>query len=462
MAEPLQVTQVVTSTPDSSGSTKRSGVPASEFKKRQDQFTANDTKEKELLTQESKRKQQALAEDAKTRQKYWLDQQAADKQHALEQKARKEEIKQAMAESEMIRRELKDARIDPNSLWNSRTEGQKVMIGIGIALAGVGRGKTDASNSALEILDGAIDRDIKAQESNLTKKSQDYLRSNTYLGQLENQYKNADEAHLQYRKTQYENLIQRLLVDQSLRAPKEEKAKLAQKLLEKKKQLEIDTFNLLREKYGTKESRWSQQGTRTVMSVPGAGGHGGAGTQKKIPPDNVTNPIDARARVISLTQDMTDRLTEARQAFAKGDTIAGNAALNQFLSSASAAAAVMGRTFSNEAQALPEFARFRRMLGITGDADKDSSLFGGILNKFRLAWSSYEGTLDKMLSMTIKRARREAGQYLKFKENYYQGITDYSREAYPQLFDPEPQQQQQQQGSAPPGPPVEGAKPRAR
>ena len=50
--------------------------------------------------------------------------------------------------------------INPDRWWNSRTTGQKISLGIGAALAGIGGG----SNAVLNMVNNAIENDISAQE----------------------------------------------------------------------------------------------------------------------------------------------------------------------------------------------------------------------------------------------------------------------------------------------------------
>lgn len=61
-------------------------------------------------------------------------------------------------------------KIDPNRLWNSRSGGQKAGAAIAMILGGIGAGLTRGPNYALDVIDGAINRDIDAQKSELGKK----------------------------------------------------------------------------------------------------------------------------------------------------------------------------------------------------------------------------------------------------------------------------------------------------
>lgn len=59
-----------------------------------------------------------------------------------------------------------DKSIDPEHYWNSRNTGQKIAAGLGLILGGLGSGITGQPNLALQIINGAIDRDMEAQRSN--------------------------------------------------------------------------------------------------------------------------------------------------------------------------------------------------------------------------------------------------------------------------------------------------------
>lgn len=64
-------------------------------------------------------------------------------------------------------------KIDPNRVWNNMSTGNKILATIGIILGGAGGGAS-GRNMALDVLDGAIDRDIKAQQANIDKKNSLY------------------------------------------------------------------------------------------------------------------------------------------------------------------------------------------------------------------------------------------------------------------------------------------------
>ncbi len=77
-----------------------------------------------------------------------------------------------LKEHDALMADLQNSHIDPNHFMSSRTEGQRTNAMIGLFLSGLGSGITGRPNMAQGILQGAIDRDMQAQEANLgTKKT---------------------------------------------------------------------------------------------------------------------------------------------------------------------------------------------------------------------------------------------------------------------------------------------------
>jgi hypothetical protein len=86
----------------------------------------------------------------------------AQKQAALAERAQtigKEQLTKLEAIQQNLRNISTD--IDPNRFWKSKDSGAKFTAAIGIMLGGIGGGP----NRALEIVDGAIERDIQAQQA---------------------------------------------------------------------------------------------------------------------------------------------------------------------------------------------------------------------------------------------------------------------------------------------------------
>jgi hypothetical protein len=65
-------------------------------------------------------------------------------------------------------------KIDPNRVWNNMSTGNKVLATISLILGGAGSGGNAANNAGLNILNNSIDKDIKAQQANIDKKTNLY------------------------------------------------------------------------------------------------------------------------------------------------------------------------------------------------------------------------------------------------------------------------------------------------
>lgn len=104
-----------------------------------------------------------------------------------------------------IRQMIQDARkqqVDPDRWWNNKSTGGKVLAGIGLILGGFGGGLARTGrNPAMDVMNKAIDDDIKAQESNIKQNwqaiaAQHNLNQDTFNRELhrqvwENNYRTA-------------------------------------------------------------------------------------------------------------------------------------------------------------------------------------------------------------------------------------------------------------------------------
>jgi hypothetical protein len=87
----------------------------------------------------------------------------------------------AQARSMALQKEIGDGKIDPNRLWASKSTGAKFASIIGVVLGGIGGGMMKTGrNSALEVINNATQRDVRAQEMELGKK-QSLLSSNMQI-----------------------------------------------------------------------------------------------------------------------------------------------------------------------------------------------------------------------------------------------------------------------------------------
>lgn len=107
----------------------------------------------------------------------------ADKAAILEQAYGPEAVKnlnmerqRLQEEGEYLRKTTEDFRekaekgeIDPNRFWGSKSTGNKIASVIGLILGGAGSGGNAANNAALNIINKQIQRDITAQQADMSK-----------------------------------------------------------------------------------------------------------------------------------------------------------------------------------------------------------------------------------------------------------------------------------------------------
>jgi len=94
-------------------------------------------------------------------------------QVAAQQKVQEEDLEdlqqqQLEAAKRVEQAELSQSKIDPDRFWKNKSTGEKILAGIAVFLGGMGRGQ----NNALNIIQGAIDRDIESQKLNNKQKLQ--------------------------------------------------------------------------------------------------------------------------------------------------------------------------------------------------------------------------------------------------------------------------------------------------
>lgn len=91
-----------------------------------------------------------------------LDAERAERRRALEG-ARDQYVQRV----DGLTRDVAAGRIDRNRIWNDDGAAGQVAAALSIAVGGIVQGLTDAPNTALEIINAAIDRDIEEQRTNL-------------------------------------------------------------------------------------------------------------------------------------------------------------------------------------------------------------------------------------------------------------------------------------------------------
>lgn len=94
-----------------------------------------------------------------------LDQQLQENQARYEQLVSKQQ-----EDDKRFSQLVATSKVDPNRFVNNQNLMQKITMGLGIALGGVGAGATHTSNDALEVVNQAINRDIDAQKNDQSNK----------------------------------------------------------------------------------------------------------------------------------------------------------------------------------------------------------------------------------------------------------------------------------------------------
>lgn len=101
-----------------------------------------------------------------------LDQeQAIRAQQAVERQALKEAQQQARQQehAKLTAMEEKHAGRKVEDFWRDKTTGQKVVAALAIAMGALDRGRSGGENTALKMLDSAIDRDIQLQKDDIER-----------------------------------------------------------------------------------------------------------------------------------------------------------------------------------------------------------------------------------------------------------------------------------------------------
>jgi hypothetical protein len=101
------------------------------------------------------------------------------------------------SQSDALRKDIMDQKIDPNRLWRDKGAGGQAASLIGIILGGIGSGLTGGPNAALQVIDKQIERDINAQTAELGKKE-------NALSHLMQKYNNLEHAQQALRISQGE------------------------------------------------------------------------------------------------------------------------------------------------------------------------------------------------------------------------------------------------------------------
>lgn len=116
-----------------------------------------------------------------------LKQQSMERQKQADLTARVQDM-------ERLSNDVMNTRIDPNHYWAEKGTGNQIASAIAIGLGAFGAGVTHGPNYALQIIDGAIQRDLHAQEANLQNKRGALATKQGFYNMALNTYKDADTA----------------------------------------------------------------------------------------------------------------------------------------------------------------------------------------------------------------------------------------------------------------------------
>ena len=106
--------------------------------------------------------------DAAKQQAQVYDQQMQELQKT--EIARKAQADAVMTDINKIQNDVMTQKIDPTRVWSNMSTGNRVLAGISIFLGGVAGGMQGKENSALAIIQDAVNKDIDSQKADLGKK----------------------------------------------------------------------------------------------------------------------------------------------------------------------------------------------------------------------------------------------------------------------------------------------------
>jgi hypothetical protein len=79
-------------------------------------------------------------------------------------------------EGDKLKGQIANATINPDNYWQSKSTGQRIGVGIGMLLGGIGSGLTGQPNQDAKFVQDAINRDVDAQKANLGKIESSFSR----------------------------------------------------------------------------------------------------------------------------------------------------------------------------------------------------------------------------------------------------------------------------------------------
>lgn len=149
----------------------------------------------------------ANLEEAEHDQNAWKreveQQKATDEAVRYEQerirKAQEARLAEAKAEQEKLAKEVEEignTKIDPDQWWESKSTGTRIGLALAAGAGAVGAALAGGPNTALQIIDGQIKRDIDAQKANLANRKSTVKDKNNLYGRMLERFGNEHQAEL--------------------------------------------------------------------------------------------------------------------------------------------------------------------------------------------------------------------------------------------------------------------------
>lgn len=107
---------------------------------------------------------------------------------------RAQEMAERQADFDQSARALSKQAMDPNRFWSTAGAGQKIAALIGVTLGGFGAAASGGRNTAMDAIQGAIDRDLKAQEFAFNAARDATSAKQTAFSMAMQKYNNVDAA----------------------------------------------------------------------------------------------------------------------------------------------------------------------------------------------------------------------------------------------------------------------------
>ena len=107
---------------------------------------------------------------------------------------REEELNRRAMDFDRMAKQLSQERIDPDHFWASRSTPQKIAAFLSIGLGGFVQGARGGSNVGLDMVNNAIERDIRAQEFAYKAKRDSLEAQSTAFGMAMHRYQSVDAA----------------------------------------------------------------------------------------------------------------------------------------------------------------------------------------------------------------------------------------------------------------------------